>query len=140
VNDLNGNHVCVFVKHKLAMRAGETDRALTIENDELEAIGATIGRGLRHIGNLDCDVLAGENGFATLEINPRFGGGYPFSHAAGANLPAALIAWANGAEPNADWLAVTPNVTASKCDRLVIQGDNADDSVVRTGRIILGMR
>ena len=102
VNDLNGNHVCVFVKQKLSMRAGETDRALTIENDELEAIGAMIGENLGHIGNLDCDVLAGENGFATLEINPRFGGGYPFSHVAGANLPAALVAWANGSEPNAD--------------------------------------
>ena len=130
VNDMEGNHECVFVKRKLAMRAGETDRAQTIKNDELEAIGAMIGRSLRHIGNLDCDVLAGENGLATLEMNPRFGGGYPFSHAAGANLPAAFIAWANGAEPNPDWLEVTPNVMASKCDRLLIHNDNTDDSVV----------
>lgn len=122
VNDLNGNHVCVFVKRKLAMRAGETDRAVTVESRELEDIGATIGRGLRHIGNLDCDVLASKDGFTVLEMNPRFGGGYPFSHEAGANLPAALIAWANGKEPDADWLEITPNITSAKCDRLVIEG------------------
>jgi len=54
-----------------------------------------------------------------LEMNPRFGGGYPFSHMAGANLPAALVAWADGGTIDEDWLRVRPNVVASKCDRLV---------------------
>jgi len=46
-------------------------------------------------------------------INPRIGGGYPFSHIAGANLPAALIAWANGQQPDAAWFRIGPNVAAS---------------------------
>jgi carbamoyl-phosphate synthase large subunit len=120
VNDLEGNYVCTFVKRKLAMRAGETDRAITVESDWLEGIGGVIGRKLGHIGLLDCDAIVIQNKCCVLDMNPRFGGGYPFSHIAGANLPAVLLAWANREQPHADWLKVQPNITASKCDGLVM--------------------
>lgn len=120
VNDLAGRHVCTLVKRKLGMRAGETDRAVTVECGELERLGASIGAHLRHIGNLDCDVFLSDAGYRVVDLNPRFGGGYPFSHAAGANLPAALVAWARDDEPDPRWLKVRPNVTASKCDTLVV--------------------
>lgn len=119
INNLEGNYVTTFVKHKLTMRAGETDRAVTVENAEIKQIGEKIAQKLGHIGNLDCDVIAGEKGYCVLEMNPRFGGGYPFSQVAGANIPAALIAWANGEKPDETWLQVQANVAAAKCDRLV---------------------
>jgi carbamoyl-phosphate synthase large subunit len=120
VNDLEGHYVCTFVKRKLAMRAGETDRAITVENHWLEGIGEVIGRKLGHVGVLDCDVIVIRDKCYVLDMNPRFGGGYPFSHIAGANLPAVLLAWANREQPHADWLKVQPNITASKCDGLVM--------------------
>ena len=120
VNDLQGRYVCTFVKRKLAMRAGETDRATTVESESLEAIGAVIGRKLGHVGVLDCDAIVDQDKCYVLDMNPRFGGGYPFSHIAGANLPAALLAWANQEQPDAEWLKVQPNITSSKCDGLVI--------------------
>jgi carbamoyl-phosphate synthase large subunit len=120
VNDLEGRYVCTFVKRKLVMRAGETDRAITVKSDALEGIGEAIGRELGHIGILDCDLIVTEQSCSVLDLNPRFGGGYPFSHMAGANLPAALIAWANREQPDADWLKVGPNVVSSKYDKLVI--------------------
>ena len=119
VNDLDGDYWCTLVKKKLAMRAGETDRAVTVRNARLEGIGEIIGRNLRHVGVLDCDVIVTGDGCYVLDMNPRFGGGYPFSHLAGANLPAALIAWATREQPDPDWLGVEPNVLASKCDGLV---------------------
>jgi carbamoyl-phosphate synthase large subunit len=120
VNDLEGHYVCTFVKRKLAMRAGETDRAVTVKSAWLEELGGVIGRKLGHIGILDCDVIVTEEGCYVLDMNPRFGGGYPFSHIAGANLPAVLLAWANREQPEARWLRVEPNIMSSKYDGLVV--------------------
>ena len=40
------------------------------------------------IGNLDVDIMQRANGdYCVLELNPRFGGGFPFSYEAGVNLP-----------------------------------------------------
>ncbi|MEG4519591.1 MULTISPECIES: ATP-grasp domain-containing protein [unclassified Microcoleus] len=119
INNLEGSYITTFVKRKLTMRAGETDRAVTVENEEIKQLGAKIGQTLGHIGNLDCDVMVEQKGLCVLELNPRFGGGYPFSQMAGANIPAALIAWANGEKPNESWLRVEGNIKSSKCDRLV---------------------
>jgi carbamoyl-phosphate synthase large subunit len=38
INDLNGNYQNTIVKRKLAMRAGETDCAETIENESLREL------------------------------------------------------------------------------------------------------
>ena len=120
VNDLEGNYVCTFAKRKLAMRAGETDKAITVENHELANIGEKIGKSLGHIGVLDCDIFVNEHGCFLIDMNARFGGGYPFSHVAGANIPAALIAWANGKKPDNAWLKTMAGVTAAKYDNLII--------------------
>lgn len=120
VNDLRGQHVTTFVKQKLGMRAGETDSAVTVADPTLSTLGQTLGRRLGHIGNLDCDVFVNEAGAWVLELNPRFGGGYPFSHVAGANLPAALLAWAAGEAPEQAWFRAQPGVVASKYSRLML--------------------
>jgi carbamoyl-phosphate synthase large subunit len=120
INDLKGNYVTTFVKRKIKMRAGETDKAMTVEKTELLKLGETIGRNLAHVGNLDCDVFLNGKEFYVLEMNPRFGGGYPFSHIAGANLPAALIAWARHEPVDPDWLQVKLNVAAAKYDNLIV--------------------
>lgn len=94
MNDLEGNNVAVSVKQKLAMRAGETDKAITVDIPEVYEMGRKIGDNLKHIGNLDVDIMQRANGdFCVLELNPRFGGGYPFSYEAGANMPKAILQW-----------------------------------------------
>jgi carbamoyl-phosphate synthase large subunit len=119
VNDLCGRYVTTFVRRKLRMRAGETDQALTVTSDVLVCVGQRIGETLGHVGSLDCDVFVNEKRFWVLELNPRFGGGYPFSHVAGADVPAMLIGWATGVTVEASWMRVEQNVLASKCDRIV---------------------
>jgi carbamoyl-phosphate synthase large subunit len=97
MNDLNGRNVGVSVKQKLAMRAGETDKAITVELPEVCEMGRKIGEALGHIGNLDVDIMQRADGaYCVLELNPRFGGGFPFSYEAGVNMPKAIIQWAKG--------------------------------------------
>ncbi len=96
LNDFNGETQQVYVKEKLAMRAGETDKAVLRNIPELEAIGKKLGDALGHIGNLDCDFFASNGKYYLLELNPRFGGGYPFTHMAGGHFPEAILAWLRG--------------------------------------------
>jgi len=96
VNDLASNHVATLVKKKLAMRNGETDSAVTEDNALMSQMGLRLSSVLRHIGNLDVDCFLLGDQVYLLEMNCRFGGGYPFSHLAGANVPGALIRWLKG--------------------------------------------
>jgi carbamoyl-phosphate synthase large subunit len=120
VNDLKGNYACALVKRKIRMRSGQTDRAVTCEDPELEALGRRLGEKLGHVGVLDCDVIVDGSKRYVLDLNPRIGGGYPFSQAAGADVPAALIAWAEGRPPDPRWLKVKPNVRAARFDSLEV--------------------
>ncbi|MGC6424328.1 MAG: ATP-grasp domain-containing protein [Lentimonas sp.] len=120
VNTLDGDFAACFVKKKLGMRAGETDSAITTKQPLIESICRKLSESTRHSGNLDADFFELENGdVVLLELNPRFGGGYPFSHLAGANVPAALIAWAEGREPCPSWLSVSSGVRGFKDVRVV---------------------
>ncbi|MDR7208964.1 ATP-grasp domain-containing protein [Flavobacterium piscis] len=93
INDLNGNYCCTIVKKKLMMRSGETDSAITVNEPVLEAIGKKLAVLSKHPANMDVDVFFDGTTPSVLEFNPRFGGGYPFSHQAGVNLPKAIIKW-----------------------------------------------
>ena len=78
-------------KKKLAMRAGETDKAVTVDPQPFRDIVGKIGAALPHRGNMDCDFLERDGELYLLEFNPRFGGGYPFTHLAGASHVQMLI-------------------------------------------------
>ena len=120
MNDLEGNNVAVSVKQKLAMRAGETDKAITLDLPEVRELGMKIGSALKHIGNLDVDVMQNEKGeYCVLELNPRFGGGFPFSYEAGVNLPKAIIEWVRGTNVNPDILQPTYGKMFAKNDYLM---------------------
>ena len=120
MNDLEGNNVSVSVKQKLAMRAGETDKAVTRDLPEVRDMGRKIGEALRHIGNLDVDIMQRANGeYCVLELNPRFGGGFPFSYEAGVNMPKAIIQWVKGETVDSAMLVPEYNRMFAKNDYLV---------------------
>ena len=119
MNDLAGRNRGVSVKKKLAMRAGETDKAQTVNNAEIRAIGMKLGENLHHIGNLDVDVFEKDGKYYVLELNPRFGGGFPFSYEAGVNFPKAIIDWLKGNDIDDSMLIPAYGHTFAKCDYLV---------------------
>lgn len=114
VNDFNGAYVACFTKKKLAMRAGETDAAMLVQSDVLEGLAKALSSALAHAGNLDVDVFLVGNEPYVLELNPRFGGGYPFAHLAGADLPRAIIHWLEGKPAPADCFSVRCGTTGIK--------------------------
>ena len=100
INDLGGNFKNAIVKKKIAMRAGETDIAELVDEPVIFAEAERLACLTRHVGNMDCDIFMVDGKPYVLEMNARFGGGYPFSHLGGCNLPKAIVQWAKG--ENAD--------------------------------------
>lgn len=91
VNDMNGNFVACCIKKKLAMRNGETDEAVILDDPTILTVAKRLSSIVHHKGNIDCDLIkCGERCFI-IDINPRFGGGYIFSAMAGLNVPALLF-------------------------------------------------
>lgn len=109
INDLNGHHQVTVVNKKLLRKGGETESVATVSHHKLEQLGRTISFHFHHPLVLDADVIVNEKGLFILEFNPRFSGGYPFSHQAGINLPKALIKWLNGESVSKE-LLLTPKI------------------------------
>ena len=76
------------------------------------------------MGNLDVDVFEKDGNYYVLELNPRFGGGFPCSYEAGVNPPKAILKWLNGEPIDPSILRSRKGQTFAKCDYLV----NVDNS------------
>lgn len=98
-NDLNGCYKSNVVRRKLGMRAGETDIAIIERNIELDKFAKKLSSLSKHVANLDVDIFVSNNGIYLLEMNARFGGGYPFGHLAGVNFPKAIVKMLKEEEP-----------------------------------------
>ena len=61
VNNLNAEYEATLIRKKIEMRSGETDKAETIHHERLNHIGEEIGKKLKHVGNLDCDLFIDNN-------------------------------------------------------------------------------
>ncbi len=114
INNLDGNFVNAIVKKKLAMRAGETDIAETAECPEIYETVKKLANISKHIANVDMDVFMVNGKPYILEMNARFGGGYPFSYVAGCNLPKAIIAWCKGEGVDSSILTVNASTRIYK--------------------------
>ena len=85
---------CVVPRKRLEVRDGEVYKALTQNNALVDYIK-------RHLSKIDGAVgcitaqfflsKTDDSQICAIEINPRFGGGYPLSYLAGANFPKWLI-------------------------------------------------
>lgn len=114
-NNFTGNLVSVVAKQKIAMRAGETDVAKTVDTAEYEDIAEKLSKGLKHIGDLDVDIFkTSDNRIFVLELNCRFGGQYPFSHLAGVNYPKQIVKWLLGEDTDCSLLNAKIGVLSCK--------------------------
>ncbi len=104
---------CIVPRKRLETRSGEVSKGLTVRNDICDFVKQTLGtisgaRGcltLQLFRRISSEPLS-QPDYYGIEINPRFGGGYPLSYLAGANFPKWIIEeYYLGVQPTffADW-------------------------------------
>lgn len=114
INDLNGETQNVIIRKKLAMRSGETDIAQLVDEPNIKETLIRLGKITKHIANMDCDIFLVNSVPYVLEMNARFGGGYPFSHMGGCNLPKAIVKWVKGEPVDQEIISARTGITGYK--------------------------
>ncbi|OFU49973.1 ATP-grasp domain-containing protein [Aerococcus sp. HMSC10H05] len=83
--------VSMFIKEKLLMRAGETDKSVSVKNNKLYNTIINFLKVTNYIGVIDIDIFEKNGEFFISEVNPRFGGGYPHAYECGVNIPNKIV-------------------------------------------------
>lgn len=91
IDTLTNEPINLFSKRKLNMRAGETDKAIAVKDSKLYEITFQLIDALKPSGPIDIDFFKTDNGYILSEINPRFGGGYPYAYQLGENFIESII-------------------------------------------------
>lgn len=87
----NGNLVDLFIKEKIRMRAGETDKSKSIHNNKIEKLIMEMIEQTDFIGPIDIDCFEYNGEYYISEINPRFGGGYPHAYEMGCDFMSYVV-------------------------------------------------
>jgi carbamoyl-phosphate synthase large subunit len=103
----DGECVCTVPHWRIEVRAGELSKGITVKHPRLMSLGRRIAESLPGAYgpmNIQC-FMDGSGDLKVIEINPRFGGGYPLAHKAGAPFAAWIIEELEGRKLSysADW-------------------------------------
>jgi carbamoyl-phosphate synthase large subunit len=91
--DQSGNLQCMVPRHRLQVRTGEVSKGVTRRSGLYRHLITRLAHVPGAVGCLTIQMFVNEekSDYVGLEVNPRFGGGFPLSDAAGANYPGWLI-------------------------------------------------
>lgn len=91
--DRHGTLKCLVPRERLEVRDGEVNKGVTRKNYVYHYLAEKLSKVQGARGCLTIQLFAKAEGprYAALEINPRFGGGFPLTYAAGGNYPGWLI-------------------------------------------------
>ena len=125
--DRRGRCVSAVPRRRLEVRAGEVSKGVTVRSPALEDVGARLAEALPGAyGPLTVQVFAEEDGgLAVIEVNARFGGGFPLAREAGADHPRWLVEDVAGLPSTADRSAWRPGLVMLRYDAAVFvdEGD-----------------
>ena len=91
VDLISGELISIFVKKKLVMRAGETDKSVSYKDPELFSLIQRFVAESGFRGQIDIDLFKYNGRYYISEVNPRFGGGYPHAYESGVNHMAYIV-------------------------------------------------
>ena len=103
--DSKGRCLCTVPRKRLETRAGEVSKGLTVRSEALQELAAKVCHALPGAFGTLCVQIFRDDAtqeMNIIEINPRFGGGYPLSHEAGAHFTRWLIEIALGLPSSAE--------------------------------------
>ena len=129
IDMISGKCTWIFVKKKIKMRAGETDKAVSVRDEKLFKLIRNFVETCGFRGVIDIDLFEIEGRYYISEVNPRFGGGYPHAHACGVNIPAAILRNLDGMENEADIGDYAENVCMMKYNEIAIRDMNGVEIV-----------
>jgi carbamoyl-phosphate synthase large subunit len=125
--DFHGVPRCAVPRLRLETRAGEISKGITVRDEALIASALDIARKLPDaIGCLTLQAFKIADGsFVFIEINARYGGGYPLTWHAGADFPRWMIEEAAGLAPDfAKGQAFRANLGLLRYDdEIIVDGD-----------------
>ena len=98
IDMISGKVVSVFTKEKIKMRAGETDKSVSVKDEALFQLIERFVEQVGFRGIIDMDIFKIDGEYYISEVNPRFGGGYPHAYACGVNVPEQIIRNLEGKE------------------------------------------
>lgn len=98
VDMLSGKCTDIFVKKKIKMRAGETDKSVSFRDEKLFELIRDFAEKCGFRGMIDIDIFEIDGVYHISEVNPRFGGGYPHAYGCGVNMAAAVLKNLSGQE------------------------------------------
>ena len=100
VDLVSGKCTSIFLKKKIKMRGGETDKSVSVIDEDLFGQIIYFVETIGYRGMVDIDLFHDEENdiWYLSEVNPRFGGGYPHAYACGVNIPRQIIRNLKGEE------------------------------------------
>ncbi len=129
IDMISGRCTSIFVKKKIKMRAGETDKSVSIKNEKLFTMIRNFVEECGFRGMIDIDIFEIDGCFYISEVNPRFGGGYPHAYACGVNMPAAVIRNLAGQENEVDIGNYAENICMMKYNEIAVRDMNGVEIV-----------
>lgn len=91
IDMITNEPVAIFTKEKIKMRAGETDKSVSIKDEKLFELIKSFVKVAGFKGIIDIDIFNVGDEYYISEVNPRFGGGYPHGYECGVNIPKLII-------------------------------------------------
>lgn len=91
IDMVSNEPVAIFTKEKILMRAGETDKSVSVKDEKLFELITRFIKKAGFKGIIDIDIFKINGEYYISEANPRFGGGYPHAYECGINGPRMII-------------------------------------------------
>ncbi len=129
IDMLSGKCTSIFIKKKIKMRAGETDKSVSVKIEALFELIQKFVEKCGFCGMIDIDIFEINGTIYLSEVNPRFGGGYPHAYACGVDMPVQVLNNLAGKENPVNIGAYKEGICMMKYNEIAIK-DMSEETII----------